>query len=213
MTNTGKSGDERIGVFGGSFDPVHDGHLEVAGAVLRRRGLDRVVFVPTLLQPIKSARPVASGEHRLAMIRLAIQDTPAFEVSDTELRRPGKSFTIETIQEFRRKLGPRPELFFIVGSDSVAELPRWKNIEALTGLCSIIVAARPGWPLDALDTLAVRLSPDRVETMKNLAVRTTDNAVSSTQVRNRLAAGQSVENLVPSAVADYIARNKLYSVA
>lgn len=205
--------DKRIGVFGGSFDPVQNGHLQVAEAVSRQRDLDRVVFVPALLQPIKSERPLAPGEHRLAMIRLAIHDAPAFEVSDTELRRPGKSFTIDTIQEFRRKLGPRPELFFIIGSDSVAELPRWKNVEKLADLCSIIVAARPGWPLDALDALAARLPPDRVETMKSLAVRTTKNTVSSTEVRKRLAAGESVEHLVPKAVADYIARNKLYSSA
>jgi len=212
MSNNKKS-DEQVGVFGGSFDPVHNGHLEVAAAVLRRRGLDRVVFVPALRQPIKSERPVASGEHRLAMIRLAVQDAPAFDASDIELKRPGKSFTIDTIRELRRTLGPRPDLFFIIGSDSVAELPRWKNVEELATLCSIIVAARPGWPLDALDALAVRLPPDRVETIKNLAVRTTHNDVSSTEIRKLLAAGRSVEGLVPRCVADYIARNKLYSAA
>jgi len=209
MTEQGTS--NRVGVFGGSFDPIHNAHLEIAGAALRLHELDRVIFVPARHQPHKPQAPCAPAEHRLAMIRLAIQAHPAFCVSERELTRPGKSFTIDTIRELQERLPAGTALLFIVGSDSVPEFPRWRSLEELAERCLFVVAARPGWPLEALDALSSRLSPERVAAVKDAAIRTPAAPVSSTDIRARVAAGASIRGLVPDAVADYIARNKLYS--
>jgi len=197
-------------VFGGSFDPVHNGHLAVADAVLTRHSLDSILFVPARQPPHKPAEPMASGEHRLAMICLAIEGHPAFAVSDCELKRAGKSFTVDTIHELRRQLGRETQLFFLIGSDSVPELPRWRNVSELAGLCTFIVAARPDWPLDALDALDGVLPADSVAAMKDMAVRETANRASSTEIRGRIAADRSIRGLVPDGVLRYIRQNHLY---
>ena len=200
----------RVGVFGGSFDPIHNGHIRVAEAALTQHQLDCVLFVPVRQQPHKAGSPEASGEHRLAMVKLAIEGNQAFSASDCELRRQGKSFTIDTIRELRRQLSPGAELFFILGADSVPELPMWKDLDELRGLCTFVVAARPGWPPDALDVLSRHLPAERVAAMRDAAVRTTDVRVSSTDIRERVAGGASIEGLVPRPVVLYITENKLY---
>ncbi len=202
---------ERVGIFGGTFDPIHLGHLRVAEAAREQHGLGRIVFVPARRQPMKSSAPVASGRHRIAMIELAIDGERAFSVSDCELDRPGKSFTIDTILEFRAGLGPEVELFFILGSDSVCDLPNWYDIGRVTDLCTLVIAARPGWPVDTLDALEERLPAERIAGMKAAAVRCTADASSSSEIRRRLAEGTPVDDLVPAAVAAYVAQNKLYS--
>ncbi len=202
----------RVGIFGGTFDPIHNGHLEVASAALRTHCLGEIIFVPARRQPHKDARPKASAEHRLAMIGLAIGGTPAFSVSDCELKRPGKSFTIDTVRELGQQLGQATEIFFIVGSDSVSDLPAWRDVRELSNLCTLVVAARPGWPLDSLDALPHHLPAERVAAVKRAAIRSTSSAVSATEVRRRVGSGRSIAGLVPDAVANYIARNKLYRV-
>ena len=202
---------ERVGIFGGTFDPLHNGHLRIAAAVLKQHRLDRIIFVPARVQPHKTAPPRAPGRHSLAMIRLSIRDNPHFSVSDCELRRPGVSFTIDTIRQLRRRFRGNADLYFIVGSDTVPELPRWRNVKELTRLCTIIIAARPDWPIEALDALAGRLPPNHLARIRELAVRTTANPISSTDIRERLAQGRPIRRLVPLPVADYIARHKLYA--
>ena len=204
---------ERVGIFGGSFDPIHNGHLDVADAALKRHRLDRVIFVPARQQPHKRSAPAASGEHRLAMVELAIRDEPLFSASDCELKRPGRSFTIDTIREFRDQFGPRAEIFFIVGSDSVSELPAWKSLRRLAELCTFVVAARPGWPLDELDKLSDHLPAERVAAIKDAAIDSTANRVSATEIRALVASGDPIAGLVPEPVAAYITRNKLYRAA
>ena len=208
-----QAGHDRVGIFGGTFDPIHLGHLQVAQAARDQHRLDRVIFVPARRQPMKPSAPVASGRHRVAMVQLAIEDQPAFSASDRELARPGKSFTIDTVLEFRAELGPDAELFFILGSDSVRDLPNWHELEKLAESCTLVVAARPGWPVDALDTLEGRLPPEQIAAMKAAAVRCTANTVSASEIRRRIAEGDPAEGLVPAAVAVYVAKNKLYSAA
>ncbi len=203
----------RVAIFGGSFDPVHNGHLEIAAAALRQHQLERVVFVPARHQPHRTGAPRAPGAHRLAMLRLATMDRPEYEVSDCELKRPGKSFSVDTVRMMRSQLGPGVELYFLIGADSLHGLAKWKHIATLAKLCRFIVAARPGFPLDALDALRDILPEDCVAAMWAGAVRTTANITSSTEIRRRVAAEQPLHGLVPPAVAAYIAQNKLYSDA
>ncbi len=212
MIVTGNSTDEcrRVAVFGGSFDPIHNGHVEVAEAARMENKLDRVLFVPVYKQPHRRRPPRASGHDRLRMIELAISEHPAFEASDCELRRRQTSYTVDTMAEIRDRLGPEPDLFFIIGSDSIVELPDWKDLSRLAALCRFIVAARPGWPLDRLDALTECLPGDYVAAMKEAAVYTTGNPVSSSEVRRRRARGESIRGLVAEPVREYIFENGLY---
>jgi len=203
----------RVAVFGGTFDPIHNGHLTVAEAAAAQHRLDTVIFVPARRPPHKASEPSAPAEHRLAMIRLAVEGRPGFEVSDCELTRPGTSYTVDTMRRFRRRLPPGTRLYFIAGSDSVPELPAWRDLAGLTELCTLVVAARPGRPLEELDALLEHLPEERVAAIKAAAVATTASPVSATEVRRRLAAGRPVAELVPDAVARYIAENKLYKPA
>ncbi|MFO7900394.1 MAG: nicotinate-nucleotide adenylyltransferase [Planctomycetota bacterium] len=203
-------GAKRVAVFGGSFDPIHNGHVEVAEAARATNDLDRVVFVPVYQQPHRPDPPVAPGRDRLRMIELAVEDRPGFEASDCELRRGETSYTVDTMAAFRRRLGPETALFFIVGSDSIRELPAWKDLPRLARLCTFIVAARPGWPIDRLDDLAEHLPDEYVRSMKSAAVRTTGSRASSSEVRERRARGASIAGLVPEPVRAYIRQNKLY---
>jgi len=204
---------QRVGIFGGSFDPIHNGHLDVARAALEQAALDQVIFVPARRQPHKRSAPGASAEHRLAMVELAIKGEPRFAASDCELSRAGRSFTIDTIREFRDEFGPGTDIFFIVGSDSVRELPAWKSVRRLAELCTFIVAARPGWPLGQLDELSGHLSAGQVTAIREAAIHTTASEVSASEIRARIASGDSIVGLVPDSVAAYIARNKLYTAA
>ena len=208
-----QAGHDRVGIFGGTFDPIHLGHLQVAQAARDQHRLARVILVPARCQPMKPSAPDASGRHRVAMIELAIEGQPALSVSDCELDRPGKSFTIDTILEFRAELGPDTELFFILGSDSIRDLPKWHEVERLAELCTLIVAARPGWPMDALDALEGQLTAERIAAMKTDAVRCTANAAAASEIRRRVAEDEPVDDLVPAAVAAYVAKNKLYSAS
>lgn len=204
---------ERVGILGGTFDPIHLGHLEIAKAAREQHQLDRVIFVAARRQPMKPSDPVATGEQRLAMVELAIAGRPGSSASDCELKRPGTSFTIDTVREHRAKLGSSAELFFILGSDSVRDLPNWRNLDELAELCTLVVAARPGWPLDALNVLDTRLTPKQAGAIKAAVVRCTANITSASEVRSRVARGEPIAGLVPPAVAGYIAQNKLYRTA
>jgi len=207
MSHDDRGDAPRVGLFGGSFDPVHNGHLEIADAARRQHRLDRVVFVPARHQPHKADPPQASGEQRLAMLRLAVRDRAGFDVSDCELVRSGRSYSIDTVRAFRAELGPATHLFFIIGSDSLGELPAWKGFGELGGLCTFLVASRPGFPFGELTG---GLPAEQVTELRRHAIRDTGNPVSATDVRRRAAEGRPLTELVPASVAAYIAENKLY---
>lgn len=190
----------RIGFLGGRFDPVHAGHLGAARAAWERHGLDRVIFVPAAHVPRKPDDWVASAGDRLAMLRLAIDSQPQFEVSDYELRKGGLSYTVETLRYFRESL-PGGELFWIVGGDQLARLHEWKDAPELAGLAEFIVIARPGHPLHpAGDIPGLRLHRCDCPPI----------AISSTDVRDCVRRGQPLTGLVPESVAEYIAAHGLY---
>lgn len=188
----------KLGVFGSSFNPPHVGHLAAAEEVRQKLGLDTVVFVPTYKPPHKQV--VVSFAHRVAMARLAVRGNHFFRLSLVEKHRRGKSFTVETIKRLRRQF-PGAGVFLIMGQDQFADIRTWHNPRELFRLCTAVVIPRPGAPRPRIA---------RAFSHRACYVWTTPIAVSSSELRQRLAAGQSVRYLVPDAVRRYIRRHRLY---
>lgn len=184
----------RIGILGGTFDPIHIGHLILGETGREQLSLDRVLFMPAGLQWRKAAREIASAEHRLAMVRLAIAGNPAFEASTIEVDRAGPSYTADTLEELHSR-EPEAELFFIVGRDALEDIPNWVRPERIRELATLAVAARDG---DAAGEGAVHLRMPVI-------------GINATDIRQRVAAGQSICYRVPPAVEAYIRDNRLYT--
>jgi nicotinate-nucleotide adenylyltransferase len=182
-----------VGVFGGSFDPVHVGHLAIALAALESARLDRVMFVPARRSPLKERSPVASAEDRLAMLEAAIRGERRFALSRVELDRDGPSYTVDTLEALR----DQGELHLILGSDALAELPRWRSPEHIRSLATILVARRPGAP-----------EPDPRSGARAFDAPCLD--ISSRELRSRAARGLSLRYLVPDEVWRHIERRGLY---
>jgi nicotinate-nucleotide adenylyltransferase len=196
-----------IGVLGGTFDPVHNGHLIVAEEVKTRLNLAEIIFVPAGQPWLKAAKPISPAEHRLQMLRLAIADKPYFKLSSIEIERTGPSYTVDTITELRDKFGSEDELFFILGWDSLAELPQWREPSRLIKMCYLVAVPRPGYPRPKLKTLEViiRGLSQRVMLMKKPEID-----ISASAIRERVARGLSIRHLVPEPVNRYIKEHKLY---
>ncbi|HUV52620.1 MAG TPA: nicotinate-nucleotide adenylyltransferase [Dehalococcoidia bacterium] len=199
----------KIGVLGGTFDPIHTGHLIVAEDVREKLGLSEVLFVPAGKPwlKLKEEKTITDGEHRLAMVRLAIKGNPFFKVSTMELDRPGPSYSIDTILELKNKLGPAVEIYFIAGPDALAELPQWKEPARLLEICQVVGIGRPGYAKADLSVLDVSV-PGAAKRIMLLDVPQID--ISSKEIRRRVAQGQSIRYLVPEAVQKYIEKHKLY---
>jgi nicotinate-nucleotide adenylyltransferase len=205
----------RTALFGGTFNPVHDGHLAIAEAARVGLRLDRVLFVPCALPPHKEAASLAPGHDRLAMLRLAVRGRPGLGVSAVELRRPGPSYTIETVQALRaaarRRGRPAGPLYLLVGADMLADLPRWREAKRLVRLVRVAAAGRPGWSLGSIRrALARDFGAAFVRGLDRRRFDAPRIAVSSTAIRRRARAGRSLRGLVPDAVAGYIRRRGLY---
>lgn len=201
----------RIGVFGGSFDPVHEGHVRAAEDARGSLGLERVLLVPAGSQPLKGGH--ASADRRLAMVRLAVEGRDGLEVSDTEVRREGTSYTVDTVRELAESLGADVELYLLIGTDAVRDLPNWRDVPGIFSCAKPAVLERPGdGPVD-WDGFRERLPEGLAAELRDSAIcleRPVD--VSSTEIRRRLAAGESIAGLVPAAVEDYIRRHGLYGI-
>jgi len=194
----------RLGIMGGTFDPIHYGHLVTAEEALVQFNLDRVLFMPTGVPVRKTHREVTSGEHRYLMTVIATASNPDFEVSRMEVDRPGLTYTVDTMLELRDIHGPHAELFFITGADAVWEILTWKDSGRLADVCTFIAATRPGYDLSKFtEEDAGRL---RVEFMEVPAL-----AISSTDIRERMSGRRPVRYLLPEAVASYIEKNHLYA--
>lgn len=196
----------RIGILGGTFDPIHIGHIELAEAVCRRLGLDKVIFIPACLPPHKLGQHYASAKDRLAMTELAVAGRARLEVSDMEIRRSGISYTIDTVRELR-VLYPEEELYFIIGADSVAQLYTWHYIQEMLYMVVFVGAGRPGYA-GVMDEVRRTLGEEAVERI--LLLDTPEIDVSSTEIRRRIASAESLEGLVPPAVEKYIYEHGLY---
>lgn len=199
---------ERIGIFGGSFNPVHLGHLVVAQDALEHMGLHRIVFLPAA-QPPHKAEPLAPASDRLEMLRLAVMDDPRFEVSSDEIDRGGVSYTVDTLRRFRER-HPDAALYFLIGGDSLLELHTWREIQTILQLAEIVTVGRPGVPLDKINPETVRLPDPWPERLGGNIVRGHRVEISSTDIRGRCARGRSIRYLVPLAVERYIAAHQVY---
>jgi len=185
-----------IGLFGGSFDPVHHGHLIVAQVAAERLGLESLRFLPAREQPFKRGRHRTSPEHRAAMLSLASSNAPGFAVETVELDRAGPSYTVHTLEELHRR-EPEAEFMLLLGADAATELPAWHEVGRIPELARLAVFARPGSTVPSL--------PFSAEVIEVPAID-----ISATEVRRRIARGESIRYWVPDAVAEYIARHRLY---
>jgi len=200
----------RVGLFGGSFNPIHHGHLIVARAMAEQMELDRVIMMPSARPPHKQADSLLDPAHRGEMVRRAIRNDPLFSVSDHDLVRAGPSYTIDTVTHFRSELGDQVELFWMIGQDSLAELLSWRRVRELVDLCRIITANRRGGPPIDWDILAQTFSHEQVESLRAGLLETPVIEISSTEIRGRIKRGQPIAHLVPHPVAEYVDQHRLY---
>ncbi len=196
-----------IGVLGGTFDPVHNGHLIVAEEARTRLNLAEVLFVPAGQPWLKVGIPISPAEHRLQMLRLALADQPHFKLSTIEIERAGPSYSVDTIAELQGKIGDGDELFFILGWDSLASLSQWREVSRLIKLCYLVVVPRPGSSRPNLKALEASIPgiSQRVMLIDKLEID-----ISASAIRERIARGLSVRHLVPEPVNRYIKQHGLY---
>jgi nicotinate-nucleotide adenylyltransferase len=200
---------KRIGIFGGTFDPVHYGHLVCAEQLREAVGLDPVVFMPCFRQPHKPARSLSDPSHRLAMLRAAARRYPGFTVSDLEIRRGGLSFSVDTVLEMRSLIGPGPEIWLMLGMDAFIDLPAWKDPDVLRAECGFAVATRPGYTGTGGAGRKGRAQARRAAGRCRF-IEITALDISSTGIRRRVARGKSIRFLLPDSVEAYVRRKGLY---
>ncbi len=222
----------RIGVMGGTFDPIHLGHLRAAEEIYWAFGLDHIIFVPAARPPHKGEEDVAAPIHRYEMVSLATVFTPYFSVSPIELNRPGQSYSVETVRELLRLHGPETYLCFIMGVDAFLEMSTWKDAKEILRLTQVVVTARPGWRLDEVEET---LTPEQRRQLGHpqfkylrisevtpklshegpvpglvLLVEVVSLDISSREIRQLVEEGRSIRFLVPDTVAAYMGKNRLY---
>ncbi len=196
-----------LGVLGGTFDPVHQGHILVAEEARVRLNLAEVLFVPAGWPWLKGDSPISAAEHRVQMVRLAIAAYPYCKLSTMEVEQAGPSYTVDTIRVLQAQLSAGDELFFILGWDTLAELPRWREPSRLIKMCQLVAVPRPGYPCPDLNSMEAVI-PGLSQRLIMLDKPEVD--IGATEIRNRVAQGLSVRHLVPEPVDEYIKKHKLY---
>jgi nicotinate-nucleotide adenylyltransferase len=204
--NGGRKMPSKIAILGGTFDPIHIGHLILADQACDQLGLSLVYIVPVGNPPHKQGRQLASEEDRLRMIELAIAGNPVFKVSRVDIDRPGPQYTLDTVRIFRQQMPPDGELYFLMGYDSLAELPTWYRPQEFVAACHLVALTRYNVPIDWLDLeTALPGIRERVTLLDMPEVE-----ISSHQIQERVQAGSSIRYLVPDAVRTYIMEHALY---
>ncbi|UCH42521.1 MAG: nicotinate-nucleotide adenylyltransferase [Dehalococcoidales bacterium] len=196
-----------VGVLGGTFDPIHNGHISVAEECQIQLSLTGVIFVPAGRPWLKGDKPVLAAEHRVQMVELVIATHPGFILSTIEVERDGPSYTMETIAELQKQQNQEDELFFIIGWDTLAQLPQWKQPSRLIEMCHLVAVPRPGYTLPELDSLEAVIPG---LTRRLIILQRPEVDISATDIRDRVARGLSIDHLVPEPVADYIRQHRLY---
>jgi nicotinate-nucleotide adenylyltransferase len=203
-----------IALFGGTFNPIHYGHLAIAEEVRAKYNLDKIVFVPTNLPPHKDPEDLLEGKTRTVMAYLATVSNPCFEVSTYEVDRDGKSYTIDTVRHYQQVLGPQTNLYFIVGADMLADISTWKNIDELLKICRFIAVSRPGFDIRKIlnhHFLATESFSGSTELLENIIVEDgTMLDISATDIRRRVKEWKSIKYLVPEPVEQFIHNQQLY---
>ncbi|WP_432408929.1 nicotinate-nucleotide adenylyltransferase [Wukongibacter sp. M2B1] len=199
---------KKIGLMGGTFDPIHYGHLVLAEQIRTQFGLDMVYFIPVGIPPHKQDKNISSSKDRYFMTLLATITNPNFEVSKIEIEDNNISYTVNTIKKFKEKIDCDAELYFITGADAIYELETWKNVKELLTLCKFIAASRPGIDERKLRQKIMELNEKYNSHILVTAVPAL--AISSTDIRNRIRFGKSIKYILPESVEYYIYKNKLY---
>ncbi len=202
-------GKQKIGLLGGSFNPVHSGHLILAQDAMEQAELDEIIFIPCAVPAHKDPGSLISFEHRFSMLELAIEDNPDFSVSEVENRRNGISYTIDTIR-YLKQMHPDAEFHFIIGSDSLPELQSWMKIYELLEECQFVIMARPGFKASEMTKERINLRDPWPERLRERVITGHEIEISSTDVRMRVAEGMSIRYLVPAAVEMYIYEHSLF---
>ena len=200
----------KIGILGGSFDPIHIGHLIIAEQISERLTLDLVLLIPCNMPPHKDAANLTAGRHRLRMVEIAIEGNPRFQACDIELTRGGVSYSVDTVTSLKSQYGRGTEFYFIVGADSLIELATWREYKRLLSLCTVVTAARPGCDLGSLPLQEGLCTPEEIAVLKRHIMETPLIGISSTEIRQRRQSGESIRYLVPDAVENYIIEHNLY---
>jgi len=217
----------KLGLLGGSFNPMHDGHLAIARQTREALELDQILYIPTSHPPHKPNGSLAPAQDRYEMVRLAIASDPAFAISDVEIRRPGKSYSIDTIRQLQQEYGPHTQLFFLIGLDAFLDFPSWRDPRTLLELCSFVVLSRPGLSFRSLSTVPL-LPPIPYPSLADLdagrifrieaqiggqrliCLKQPPCPISASDIRARIRQGLPVANLLPPLVESYILRHHLY---
>jgi nicotinate-nucleotide adenylyltransferase len=197
----------KTGILGGTFNPIHVGHIMVADVVQKEMGLNKVVFIIAGQPWLKSSASILSSKHRLNMVKLATADKSSFSVSTMEIERKGPTYSVYTIVEMSREMSGDDDLFFIIGRDNLEDLPKWYQLERLVSLCRLVVVPRAGFPFPNLESLEVTI-PGITHRVIMLDKPQID--VSSSVIRQRVRHGLPIDNLVPKVVEEYIKENGLY---
>lgn len=217
----------KLGLLGGSFNPVHNGHLAIAHQTREALGLDQILFIPASHPPHKQSGSLAPAQDRYEMVRLAIASDPSLAISDVEIRRPGKSYSIDTIRLLQQEHGAHTQLFFLIGLDAFLDFPTWREPLTLLELCPFVVLSRPGLSFRSLSTMALlppvqqspladldtgRISQLEVPLGKQrlICLQLPPCAVSASDIRSRIRRGLPMANLLPPLVESYILQHHLY---
>ena len=196
----------KIGLFGGTFDPIHNGHLDAAEAVRSKLNLEKVLFIPAGQPWLKEGRRITAAEHRLKMAELAISGKPYFEVSKIEIERPGATYTVDTLSGILKSMG-NVEIYVIIGMDTLKDFPRWKDPARLLKLGYLVSVPRPGYSRPDIDIMT-RMLPGLKERL--IIMDGPEIDISASNIRQRIAAKMPFDELVPAKVAEYIRKNRLY---
>ena len=198
----------RVGILGGTFDPVHLGHLIIAEEARIRFDLERVLFVPTGQPWLKDGQPLVSGEHRFRMVELAVASNPCFRAARNEIDRPGPTYTVDTLEELRRELGEGHTFYFILGLDTLEQFHRWKDPERILEMCELALVSRPGYQNSNIVAELTLRYPEAGRKLTLVNVPRVE--ISGTDIRRRAVQGISFRYHVPEPVEQYIRENRLY---
>lgn len=201
---------EKIILLGGTFDPIHLGHTAVAAYAAEHIGAEKIIFIPAKRSPLKNFFPQASGSDRLAMIALAIAGNEKFQLSNCELKKSGPSYTLGTVRQFQAEYGGDALIYWLIGADGIDELPRWYKVVELIDACILSVMYRAGCEPPDFDKFKAVWGSGRIKKLQQNVIRTPLIDISSTEIRNRLAAGRDTGDMLSPAVADYIREHGLY---
>ena len=202
--------NKNIILFGGTFDPIHLGHTAVAMHTLQVIGAEKIIFIPAKQSPLKKISPKASDNARVEMISLAMSGNNKFSISNCELKKSQPSYTLETIKYFQDTLGPDTSLYWLIGADCLDELPHWYRIEELIDKCNLCVMYRAGFKAPNFEKLPAIWDKEQIQKLQQNIIETPLIDINSTEIRNRLAAGEDVTDMLCPAVARYIEQHNLY---